>query len=188
MALGLVFENINEIVVKELNELDLKDISKQRTQLVMATILGRGVLLNDLQLARAGEFEQAVEMKVNELRYASADGLKYIAQSGAGTADMVARLKNYLNEVPNIRMALKATLEGILDDLITQKKTLDISRQDNTVDSSAATDMTSAVGVEDRDGYVRKILDLRSAPDLSSAIGSSRDDLLITGKTVGSAI
>ncbi|MFH1061696.1 MAG: hypothetical protein V1747_02260 [Candidatus Omnitrophota bacterium] len=123
LALGLVFENVNNIVAKELNNLDLKDINKQRAQLGLVTTLGRGALLGELQAARAAEFENAVEAKVDELRYASAVALRNFSLVDAGTGNMVARLRAYLNEQgPNISMALKRTLEETVKNLSVQDK------------------------------------------------------------------
>lgn len=163
MALGLVFKNINDIVAKELKDLDLNNISNQRTQLVLVNILGKGALLNNLQLARAGEFKQALDMKVDELIYAAVGGLELIVKKEAGTGEMVAQLKNYLNNVPNIRIATK--IDGILNDLSEQGKAAKAV--------VTAKDLTSAVSGS-RDEYT---LDLRKKTDLTSAVLGSRDDL-----------
>ncbi|MBU1087604.1 MAG: hypothetical protein KKD05_08855 [Candidatus Omnitrophica bacterium] len=126
MALGLVFESVNDIVNdivdKEIKSLDLKDISKQRARLVLVNTLSRGALLNDLQIVQALEFGNAIEGKVAELRYASAIGLKTISEVGTGTDDMVNKLRKYLNDVPNIHMDLREILEETLKNLPDQEK------------------------------------------------------------------
>ncbi|MBU1043901.1 MAG: hypothetical protein KJ915_05830 [Candidatus Omnitrophica bacterium] len=124
MTIGLVSENINSLVANELKSLDLKNINKQRAQLVLMNGLVKGALLNEQQKIPAGEFAAAVESKFDELRYPAAIGLRTISEvgNGTGTGDLVNQLRKYLNDVPNISMNLREILEETLENLTGQKK------------------------------------------------------------------
>ena len=113
MVIGLVFESVNSLVAKHLDSLDLKNINKQRAQLVLVNTFSKGALLDDLQIVEAVEFNNAVETKVDKLRYAAAVGLRTITDVGFGTGPMVKQVEAYLNSVSNISTDLRTNLEAV---------------------------------------------------------------------------
>ncbi len=128
MALGLVFEDVNPLVAKAIESLDLKDINKQRAQLVLVNTLSKGVLLDDLQTFQAIEFNNAVDNKVSRLRYAAAVGLQNISDAGFGTANMVNQVNSYLNSTPNITLPVEMTLKTLLNNEDTAISTEDLTQ------------------------------------------------------------
>jgi hypothetical protein len=129
LAISLTFDSVKEIVNQEITKLELKDIDETRAQIALLNTLSKNAVLTDQQAGRALQFENAVEEKVHELRYASAVALSSFAKVGAGTGPMVEQVKTYLREeVPNIRMDLiknqniKQELQAVVDELKVPEK------------------------------------------------------------------
>jgi hypothetical protein len=136
LAVSLTFESIQEVVTKEINKLDLKNVNEKRAQLALINSLSKNAVLANQQASQAVQFENSVEEKVHELRYASAVALSSFAKVGAGTGPMVAQVKTFLREeVPNIRMDLisnkniKNELQAVVDELkVPEKRTEQVSQ------------------------------------------------------------